>query len=72
MPNPLNHNFFNPFDYLVLNKLFLYIYIYIYIYMYVCIKVTKHVCYTIYNSRTAVPILIIFIFLDSSQAPITE
>ena len=36
-------------------------------------KVVKRVCCTIYNSRTAVPISMIFSFLDSSQAPlITE
>ena len=36
------------------------------------IKVAKRVCYSVYNLRTAVPMLMIFLILDSSQAPITE
>ena len=40
--------------------------------VYIYNKVAKRVCYTIYNSRTAVPMLLVFLFLDSSQAPITE
>ena len=40
--------------------------------IYIYKKVAKCMCYTIYNSRTAVPILMIFIFLDSSEAPTTE
>ena len=40
--------------------------------IYIYDKVAKSVCYAIYNSRTAVPILLKFSFLDPSQVSITQ